>query len=264
MNRIHGIITSLILCCGAAAQAQNLITNPGFESGGTGWTLFTQSGSVAVASVSYPSTGAHGGTRYAQVNVTTPAASSSENWHIQFQPPTGWSASVGWTYEIKFWAKVDTAANIHVSVQGSDYTYITGTTIGLTPDWTEYSYRYVADAEGANAVRFHIYVAETKGIYSFDDFSITGTAPAGVSPGMGHSARGLQVRQESNRLVLSMGPGATGMGKAELMDLRGTRIHAVAGAANKPLNLLLPRQSGIYFVRAQTATQEWVRKVVVP
>ena len=264
MNRIHKITSAFMLCGAATVLGQNLITNPGFESGGTGWTLFTQGGSVAVASVTYPSTGAHGGTRYARVAVTTPAASASENWHVQFQPPTGWSAGIGTTYEFKFWAKGDSSQNIHVSVQGADYTYLTGTSFGLTTDWTEYTLTHVSEAEGTNAVRFHVYVAESKGVYSFDDFTLTGTPPAGISDGIKTKGQALRIRQESGGLVLSLGGIASENWKAELLDLRGTTVASATGRADGSLRLARPGKSGVYFVRAGTPTHSWVRKVSIP
>jgi hypothetical protein len=252
-----------MLCGAATVLGQNLITNPGFESGGTGWTLFTQGGSVAVGAVTYPSTGARTGTRYARVEVTQAAASAGENWHIQFQPPTGWTAGIGTTYEFKFWGKSDSGRNIHVSVQGSDYTYITGQSFGLTTDWAEYSLTHVAEAEGANAVRFHVYVAESKGVYSFDDFTITGTAPAGISQGLETKGQALRVRQQSGNLVLSLGAGSFEAWRAELFDLRGMRLASATGPAGGSLRLALPRKAGAYFIRAHTPTHSWVRKVSV-
>jgi hypothetical protein len=256
------VTTAITLCLAATALGQNLITNPGFESGGTGWTLFTQGGSPAVASVTYPTTGARTGTRYARVVVTTPAASASENWHVQFQPPSNWTAGIGATYEFKFWAKSDSAANIHVSVQGGDYTYLTGTSFGLTPEWTEYSLSHVSEAEGSAAVRFHVYVGEAVNGYNFDDFTLTALTAGvrgGSSPG-----QALRIRREAGNLVVSLGEGAAEDWKAELVDLRGITLASATGRGNGSLSLALPEKSGAYFVRASTSTRSWVRRVAVP
>jgi hypothetical protein len=261
MNRIHKVLTLATLCGVAAVQAQNLITNPGFESGGTGWTLWTQSGSPAVAAVTYPTGGAHGGTRYARVQVTAPAASAAENWHIQFQPPPSWEAIAGATYEMKFWAKSDSSKPIHVSVQGGDYAYLTGQSFGLTPDWTEYSISHVAAEGGTSSVRFHVYVAEAVDVYSFDDFTLLKTAdPVGVRPGAS-AKEGFRVRQEAGKLVVTL-DGAPETWKAELVDLRGTVLANASGRADGLLSFALPK-NGAYFVRASTATKAWVRKISV-
>jgi hypothetical protein len=263
MNRIQKVTTALMLCGATFAMGQNLITNPGFESSGAGWTLFTQGGSEAVASVTYPTTGAHSGTRYARVLVTTPAASAAENWHVQLQPPTGWSAEVGTTYEFKFWAKSDSSANIHVSVQGSDYTYITGSSFGLTTEWTEYTITHVSEAEGTNGVRFHVYVAESVNAYSFDDFSAV-AQPLGIRAGGVEAGQALQVRQDARNLVLSLGGRVSENWKAELLDLRGVTIASAKGRTDGSLTLARPGKAGTYVLRAGTRTHSWVRKVTIP
>jgi hypothetical protein len=263
MNRIQKVTTALMLCGAATALGQNLITNPGFESEGAGWTLWTQGGSPAVATVTYPATGARSGTRYARVVVTEPAASAAENWHVQFQPPPNWTAGIGATYEFKFWAKSDSSANIHVSVQGGDYAYLTGSSFGLTPEWAEYSLTHVSEAEGSAAVRFHVYVAESRNAYSFDDFTLTALT-AGVREGGLARASDLRLRQEQGSLVLSLGADAVENWNAELFDLKGSRIASSAARAEGSLRLALPGKSGTYLVRARTPTRSWVRKVLVP
>ncbi len=264
MNRIHSVATFVILGLAATAMGQNLISNPGFESGGTGWNLNTQSGSVAVGAATYPTGGAHTGTRYARVEVTTPAASAAENWHLQFQPPA-WDATIGYTYEYKFWAKSDVERNIHVSVQAANYNYLTGSTFGLTTEWAEYTLPgYLAEEEGSNAVRFYVYVAEFAGIYSFDDFTLTGTPPAGISNGIETKRQALRFRQESGKLVLTLGGNLSENWKAELLDLRGVSLASATGRTDGTLNLALPKKNGTYLIRANTATHSWVRKVSIP
>ncbi len=260
MNRVQGLMTAGVLCMAASALGQNLLSNPGFEDGGNGWTLFTQGGSVAVGQVTYPTSGALTGTRYARVEVTQPAESSAENWHLQLQP-AGWEAGIGATYEFKFWAKSEPDAPIHVSVQGSDWSYITGTSFGLTSEWAEYSFTHFSEAEGTAAVRFHVYVAETAGVYSFDDFSVTALT-AGVR-GTAARAQDLRVRRESGNFVVSLGTGVSGAWKAELVDLRGAVLSTATGSGEGALRLAAPREGGAYIVRVSAGTRAWVRKVSV-
>lgn len=262
-TRIRGVTAALSLSlCGAAfAQTPVPLDNPGFESGSAGWALWTQSGSLAVAAVTYPDTGARTGTRYARVEVTAAAESSGENWHVQFQPPTNWEAVAGATYEFKFWAKSDVELPLHVSVQGSDYTYLTGTSFGLTPEWTEYSVMHTAEEAGQGAVRFHVYVAEAVGVYSFDDFSLTETLPAGVRSA--DKAQGFQIRQVAGNLVLSLPAGQVGTWKAELVNLRGSRLAMTQGHVDASLRFALPKEKGAYFVRVSGPKGSWVRKIAV-
>lgn len=263
MNRIKTIMTTLALGgLGTLWAAEVPLDNPGFEDGGSGWNLWTQSGSEAVGEVTYPTGGAHGGTRYARVEVTSPAASSGENWHIQFQPPSGWEASIGATYEFKFWAKSDSSLPIHVSVQGSDFTYITGQSFALSPEWTEYSITHFSDAEGVNGIRFFVYVAEAVGVYEFDDFSLFET-PASLKAGAATKGRqALRVVQGADKLSLTL-DGITENVKAELFDMRGTSLATAMGRADGSLKLAHPGKSGTYVVRASTATRAWFRTISI-
>lgn len=258
-NGVARLLSALMLCGAVAIPAQNLITNPGFESQGSGWTLWFQSGTVAAGSVTYPDTGAHGGSRYARIDITSAAASAAENWHVQFQPQS-WTAVSGTTYEFKFWAKCDVGSNIHVSVQGADYTYLTGTSFGIGTEWAEYSLTQVADADGDGAVRFHIYLGEAVDVYSFDDVSVT-AVPTAIRGGVAQGAA-LNVLQGRDNLVVSLGKGMPGAWKADLLDVRGKVLASASSGAEGSARLKRPG-AGMYVVRASTPTRAWVRKVEV-
>ena len=264
MSRIHGILSTFILSLAATVPAQNLITNPGFESSGSGWTLWTDaSASESVSSVTYPDSGARSGTRYARVEVTTP---SVENWHIQFQTPAGWEAVNGATYDMTFWAKSENSSSMHFSVQdGPDngFTYRTGFDFALSPEWTEYSFSYISDVEGTGALRFFLYVGSMTDIYGFDDFNLTMTPPAGILAGSAAGRQGIHVHQGSNTLAVTLDADVAGDWSATLYDLRGVRLASVKGRAGASLSLPLPRENGAYFIRAASSTQSWMRKVIV-
>lgn len=264
MNRFHRVASVFLLCGVAAAFGQNLITNPGFESSGTGWNLwFDASASEAVATVTYPTSGAHSGTRFAQVAVTTP---STENWHIQFQPPGGWTAENGRTYDMTFWAKSEGSTSMHFSVQdgpSNGYAYRTGFQFQLSPDWTQYTFTYTSDVEGASALNFFLYVGSPVDTYGFDDFSLT-AQPVGIAPGARKAGQAFLVRPEAGGLVLSLPEGVSGPVKAELLDMRGKSLATATGNAETSLRLARPALGGVYFVRASTRTHAWVRKVSVP
>jgi hypothetical protein len=241
MKRIHGIIAALTLCGAATVMGQNLITNPGFESSGSNWTLWKDgSASAAVATVTYPTTGAHSGTRYAHIDVTAPAV---ENWHIQFQTPAGWTASMGATYEMRFWAKSAASSNMHFSVQdgpANGFLYRTGFDFQFTPEWAEYTFTYISD-----------------------DFNLTAT-PAGIRDGANSKGKALRVKQESGRLVVSLGENVSESWKVEMFDLRGTSVASASGKADGSVVLAHPGKSGAYFVRASTPNRAWMRKILIP
>lgn len=268
MTRIHGITTAFafVLCGAATAPGQNLLTNPGFESGGSGWALVTDAlDTVSVSAVTYPDSGAPEGTRYARIQIDTP---SVENWHVQFQTPAGWEAIIGATYDMTFRARSENSSSLHFSVQdgpNNGYTYRTGFDFGLTPEWTEYSFSYVSDVEGTGALRFFLYVGSFVDVYGFDDFSLTMTPPVGIRAGAPAPAgNALRILRDADNLLVSLeGKVPEGL-EAELFDLGGARLASAAGRTDGPLLLTLPRESGTYLVRARTATRSWVRKISIP
>lgn len=265
MNRIQSVTTALVLCGAAAVLGQNLITNPGFESSGSGWALVTDGTDTgSVSAVTYPDSGAHSGTRYARIEVTTPAV---ENWHIQFQTPAGWDAVNGGTYDMTFWAKSENSSSLHFSVQdgpNNGYTYRTGFDFALTPEWAEYTFSYTSDVEGNGALRFFLYVGSVADTYGFDDFNLTMTPPVGIQTGSPDNARqALRVVQGTGRLTLKLDGGHPENWTAELVDLRGASLSAAKGRADGSLHLALPRESGTYFVLAKTSGRTFIHKVTV-
>jgi len=263
MNRIQSLMTVLALTGAATVMGQtNLITNPGFESSGAGWSLWKDaSASEAVATVTYPTTGARSGTRYAQVVVTTP---SVENWHIQFQPPATWDAGIGATYEMKFWAKSANSTGMHFSVQdgpANGFMYRSGFDFSYTPEWTEYTFSYTSDVEGTGALRFFLYVGANVDTLGFDDFSLVQTA-ASVKDGLATGGRkGMTVKQGRSDLAVTV-PGQTGSWKAELYDLQGA-VHASTSGRGETLTLEHSVKPGTYFVRALSGTKMWVHKLAI-
>ena len=262
MRRFSVILSASVLSLAAAAMGQNLLSNPGFENSGTSWTLWVSPASPgAQAAVTYPTTGARTGTRYARVAV---ASRADENWHIQFQAAANWPVVMGNTYELRFWAKSDSGSPVHVAVQDNDFTYRSGVSYTLTPgEWTEYTVEHVADREGTGAIRFHVYVGEAADVYSFDDFSVTVTATAGVRGGASAQEQGLRVSQTARNFVLSLDAAPGGNWTAQLYDLRGMRIASAAGRADGTLQMALPRDKGTYFIRANAGSKSWVRRVTV-
>ncbi|MBW8890354.1 MAG: carbohydrate binding domain-containing protein [Fibrobacteres bacterium] len=254
----------LLLYCAAAVQAQNLLSNPGFENANPGdywqlWKADTTTAATYDAVLTFPATGAHEGTRYAQVEVK---AAAPENWHIQLQLPPDWVADSGASYELKFWARSDSSTSIHLGIQDgpdNNYTYRSGQDFSLSPEWTEQTLAYTSDRQGNGALRFNLYLGAHQDTYGFDSFSLEKQV-VGIR-GDGAGSQAFRIGQGSGNLVLSLGGGVSEDWKAELLDLRGMTLATAAGRAGRALTLAQPRDPGIYLVRAATSTRSWVRKV---
>lgn len=154
----------------SAASAANLFTNPDFETGTTGWTVFLEP-TATVAATGTASAGAgRNGTAGMEIKVTTVSA---ENWHIQLQTPQDWKAEKGRSYKLTFWGKADASKSIHLGIGGgpaSGYAYLTGSDFALTTAWKQFEVEYEAQATGVDSVRFNLYVGGATGTYTFDDF----------------------------------------------------------------------------------------------
>ena len=169
MNRIKTLLPLLLLMLFASySYSQNLITNPGFESNTTGWSLATYNS--ASGSLSRVTSQSHSGTASGQINITASGAA----WEVQFIAAGSNIISLesGKTYELKLWAKSNSsrtdALQLRVA-QPSPYQTIGGTTtVSTTSSWTEYVHTFTADANYSQA-RITILCGSFVETYYFDD-----------------------------------------------------------------------------------------------
>jgi Carbohydrate binding domain len=262
MNRVSKLMTALALTGAATVMGQNLLPNPGFENGGDSWSLWQEGSTPAVSAVTYPTTGGRNNSAYARFEVTTTA---SENWHVQLQVPAGWDALNGAHYELKFWAKAANASSFHFGIQdgpATNFAYRTGVDFTLTPDWTEYTLTYTSDVEGNGALRFNLFLGLTQEVYGFDDFSLTATPVSIRNASVSKAGSALQVSQGRTDLTVAVA-GLSGSWKAELYDLHGAVYASATGRGGSALTLGHPGKSGTYFIRANSGTRSWVRKVSI-
>jgi len=179
------IVTLLALVgFSCAAQAQNLLTNPGFETGKTGWTLYvntsaTDTAGTPAATLTASATAARTGTNGALIQVT---GRNANNWDIQLQPPQTWNAEKGKTYHLTFWGKSDASRSINVAASrgpAGNYSYLSGWEFGIGTSWKQYEVFYKAPATGVDSLRLNIYVGAALGTYMFDDF-VLDTVPSSL------------------------------------------------------------------------------------
>ena len=194
MRRTH-LILAFVGILAATPHAQlNLLSNPGFESGKTGWNLYVNSSAsdsvgTPEATFTASTSAARTGTRGALVEVT---GRNKNNWEIQLQPPQTWNAEKGKVYHMSFWAKALVSKQINVAAAlgpAGGYTYLDGWGFAVGPEWKQIEVFYKSPATGVDSLRLNIYTASDTGAYMFDDF-VLDTVPSALPTPMAQPARG--------------------------------------------------------------------------
>ncbi len=156
-----------------AAQPTNLLSNGGFESGVTGWSLGVNGDTAkATRSIDSLSGTAQEGKCFHRIVVT---AVSSQNWHVQLKDPT-WEAKMDHIYHLSLWARADAERQAQISVYGSPDskdTYRTSSTIALTTEWKQYHQMFISDAEGMGQINFAFVCGFAVGTYDIDGVVLT-------------------------------------------------------------------------------------------
>lgn len=171
--------------------ATELLNNPGFESGGTGWATFNaQNG----ATVTYPASGtnAHSGAGYMQV--INPVANPGGQWRVQVSSSAFPTVS-GKKYVITYWVKAATAGgSIRLSTGPSAAQYQGDQTIGTT--WQQVSWTITATL-GSTTILFDMGLAANT--YYIDDVSVKEV----ITPPTG-SAVAAKVDEAMNSFITGM------------------------------------------------------------
>jgi endo-1,4-beta-xylanase len=214
--------TAILACLMAAiaAQAQtNLLSDPGFEKGGTGWVFQANAPATdADGSMTVGPEAARTGTAGAQV-VVTKAYGAANNWYLQLQVPQ-WSVKPKSRYSISFWAK-GTSATIQMGFLDvpADYAYLGGINATLSSGWKKYSGELVTTTQTGKIVAVGLYLAGSAGTFQFDDFEVIEQPPVDQSWYQDHPRRIDSLRKKTLSLVVSDSTGAPLQGASVRMDL---------------------------------------------
>lgn len=152
-------------------QSGNVLINPSFENGTTGWLLYNTS--PGHGSFTTTNTTASDGNNSAQLTITS---SSSDDWDVQLYQE-GLSIISGQTYTVTFWAKASANRQISSAIQqnASPYIAYAGNDFNLTTSWQEYSYTFTANTTQPNLI-IEFNVAKNTGQVWIDNVSYaTGT-----------------------------------------------------------------------------------------
>ena len=155
-----------------AGTSSNLLTNPNFDNGLSGWSLLVNTD--AVASAATDTTIAATGNSSAHITVSQPSAI---NWHVSFEQGSV-ALTAGVTYQLQFWARSDAPRVITVNSQGGPpaYTwYDLNAQFSIGPSWGFYTSTFTPPTTVTDA-RIQFWVGDVASAVWVDGVSLS-TAP---------------------------------------------------------------------------------------
>lgn len=188
-------LAMLLSLAGGRLAAQNLFTNPGFESGTTGW---TGNSSAAFSSVTSQF---HGGSRSAYLTNRT------ATWNGIVQNVAGVLQNSN-TYAVSAWVRIENATNQFVKItlqktdaSGLSYTPVASTTVAASNTWTPFSGSFTLNITGplTNLMLYIEGPASNVNFYA-DDFSLTNVSSHDWKANA--TARIEQIRKRDVRVVV--------------------------------------------------------------
>ena len=215
------VIILVLMLCASRLTAQNLFTNPGFESGTTGW-----SGNSSAAFTSSTAK-FHTGTRAAYLTNRT------ATWNGIVQSVAGVLQNTN-TYYVSAWVLIDNATNqsVNLTLQKTDasglsYTHIAACT-GNSNTWTQMTGNFTLNIVGA-LTNLTIYIEGPGSNVSFyaDDFVLTNVPPYDWKPAA--NARIEQIRKRDVRVQITDSNGFAVAGAA--IQVRQTKHQFAFGTA---------------------------------
>jgi|GEM_PF-1739991 Carbohydrate binding domain. len=236
---------------GTAVPTNSVISNGGFELLGSGWNLYVQPGVGAEATVSYPTTGAPEGSKYASVNVTMTGDASQ----VQLQLPI-FTAEKNAIYTLTYKARGAGTIEV-VSQNGSpDYTPISPSLQDVSSEWTTYSQQIINDTLAGNgALRINFWIGLSTGTYDFDSVSLVKTGNASIRPIANKAGpiKALTIRKAGAGYAVTL-PGLAafkGSFSLSVYSPAGRLIKSISGVRNGNNEILLPLKNlkGTYIIR---------------
>ncbi len=155
----------------APAQTANLLSNPGFENGLTGWHLSVTNDGQANGTAAADSSMAADGLASVHIAINSPG---TVNWHIELEQDN-LALTSGTEYRVQFWARADSPRTITVISQGGAPNYPNYglyAQIAIGTSWGQYSASFLAPAT-ANDGRLEFWVGDVAGNVWLDDVQLS-------------------------------------------------------------------------------------------
>lgn len=156
------------------AAEENLLSNGGFETTLTGWTLEQNNDSVAATRDTVTVDDAKEGNKVLRIKVDSIA---SENWYVQLKDPS-WEAVTGNIYTFSMWARSkEDAYQVQISAYGKpdeQYGWVASSDLfTLSSEWTQYKLTTISEVSGKGKMNFAVVCGSTTGTFEIDDVVIT-------------------------------------------------------------------------------------------
>ena len=215
------MLTLLVMLWGGSLLAQNLFSNPGFESGTTGWSV-NSSAAFTSSTAKF-----HTGTRSAYL------ANRTATWNGIVQSVAGVLQNTN-TYYVSAWVLIDNATNQFVKLtlqktdaSGLSYTPIASCT-GNSNTWTQMTGNFTLNITGP-LTNLTIYIEGPDPNVNFyaDDFVLTNVPPYDWKPAA--NARIEQIRKRDVRVQITDSNGLAVAGAA--IQVRQTKHQFAFGTA---------------------------------
>ncbi|NUT38569.1 MAG: chitinase [Thermoactinospora sp.] len=202
---LAALLLGALLAPASPAHAANIVTNPGFESGLSGWTCSATSGAQAVT------TPVHGGTRALQA---TPAGSDTARCQqtVAVQP--------GQAYTLSAWVR---GGYVFLGATGTGINASTWGSPGAA--WSQLTTSFTTGT-GVTSVTVHVNGWYGQGAYHADDIVLDGPPGQGQPPAVPTGLTGTGGMNQA-RLTWTAVTGATGYN----VFRNGTRVGSATEAA---------------------------------
>ncbi len=158
---------------GGSTPTVNLLSNPGFESGLTGWTAANTGNPAGSSPITVTTTAGEFRSGTSGVKVVTNQNYGTSQWRVQLHTP-GFAAQNGKTYNVTFWIK---AANPGGSVRlsaaptGAVTNAYQGDQDGIGTDWTPVSWSITMTGDEANQ-KISFDLGKVANTYFIDDIKV--------------------------------------------------------------------------------------------
>jgi len=181
--------------------AQNLITNPGFETGATFPYILWYSDASYSTVMSVTTQNPHSGNNALLLDVqqTDPTNTNyyDKIWRVQCTQ-SGFSTTQGEEILISFWARADTVHPMQFGItkNSSPYTEYSMEEVDVTTEWQKYEMVFISPVTGTD-IRLMFYCGSSVGQYYIDDISLTNAGMSDVNWYANADQRIEQIRKDN-------------------------------------------------------------------